>query len=372
MEAMAALWFFALGGTIGSFLNVVAYRMPRGESVVLQRSHCPRCGTQILGRDKVPIFGWLLLGGQCRACQAPISVRYPAVEAMTAALFLWLYFVELISGGANIPVRQPNSYHGVVWIIFYTKWDLIRLYLYHSFVLSALITCVLLDVDRQRATTRAKCCAALTLFVPPLIWPDLLPVPVVGNASEWLPMAWLCTGFSCLVGGLVGAALGRLTAWGIEGAASPARMTSTRPVQLTGGLAIVGMALGWQAAIAVMLFALFLRLTCAAVASWRRCFTSLTAALLAAFVLHHTVWRWTFEYGSPWWPSTRTSTSGWVALGTAYIALVLANRRIGCLSIAQTLEARQIEDTKSNEPKNTDPLYTSDATRPEVSQTLNG
>ena len=110
MVALTALWFFTLGATIGSFLNVVAYRLPRGESVVFRRSRCPACGTQIKGRDNIPIFGWLLLGGRCRACQAPISTRYPLVESVAAGLFLLLYFVELISGGDNIPVRQPNLY----------------------------------------------------------------------------------------------------------------------------------------------------------------------------------------------------------------------------------------------------------------------
>ncbi|MBA2117686.1 prepilin peptidase [Bremerella alba] len=80
MEGVSALWFFALGATIGSFLNVVAYRLPRGESVVFQRSHCPQCHTQILGRDNVPIFGWVMLGGRCRNCQSKISARYPIVE----------------------------------------------------------------------------------------------------------------------------------------------------------------------------------------------------------------------------------------------------------------------------------------------------
>ena len=75
------------GLLIGSFLNVVVWRVPRGESVVHPPSACPRCGASIQPRDNVPVVSWVLLRGRCRACAAPISVRYPLVEAVTALLF---------------------------------------------------------------------------------------------------------------------------------------------------------------------------------------------------------------------------------------------------------------------------------------------
>lgn len=76
-----------LGMLIGSFLNVVVHRVPRGESVVSPPSACPACRSLIRPRDKVPVAGWLLLKGRCRDCNEPISARYPAVEAATAVLF---------------------------------------------------------------------------------------------------------------------------------------------------------------------------------------------------------------------------------------------------------------------------------------------
>ena len=76
----------AFGATIGSFLNVVAYRLPRRESLVRPGSHCPGCGVAIKAYDNVPVLGWLWLRGRCRSCRAPISPRYPLVEALTAAL----------------------------------------------------------------------------------------------------------------------------------------------------------------------------------------------------------------------------------------------------------------------------------------------
>jgi len=78
----------ALGGLIiGSFLNVVAHRLPRGESLASPPSRCPGCGTPIRPYDNIPVLSWLLLRGRCRACGEPISARYPLVEAATGALF---------------------------------------------------------------------------------------------------------------------------------------------------------------------------------------------------------------------------------------------------------------------------------------------
>jgi leader peptidase (prepilin peptidase)/N-methyltransferase len=76
-----------LGLLVGSFLNVVVYRLPRGESVVTPRSRCPGCGTPVRSRDNVPVLSWLLLRGRCRDCGEPIAARYPAIEALTGIVF---------------------------------------------------------------------------------------------------------------------------------------------------------------------------------------------------------------------------------------------------------------------------------------------
>src|SRR5947209_19425504 len=75
------------GLVVGSFLNVVIYRVPRKESVVRPRSRCPNCGTQLAERDNIPVVSWLLLHGRCRTCRAPISARYPVIELLTAVVF---------------------------------------------------------------------------------------------------------------------------------------------------------------------------------------------------------------------------------------------------------------------------------------------
>jgi leader peptidase (prepilin peptidase)/N-methyltransferase len=86
-RAGACAFLFLFGLLIGSFLTVVAHRVPRGESVVGGRSHCPSCGAQIAAYDNVPVVSWLLLRGRARCCATPISSRYPLTELATGALF---------------------------------------------------------------------------------------------------------------------------------------------------------------------------------------------------------------------------------------------------------------------------------------------
>jgi leader peptidase (prepilin peptidase)/N-methyltransferase len=101
---VGALLATILGAVVGSFLNVVAHRVPRGESVSKPRSRCPSCGTQIRAIDNVPVLSWLALRGRCRGCAAPISVRYPLVEAGTAALCAIVVLVHGVSADALIGI----------------------------------------------------------------------------------------------------------------------------------------------------------------------------------------------------------------------------------------------------------------------------
>src|SRR4029077_2893641 len=82
-----ALVAFPFGLVVGSFLTVVADRVPKKESIVSPRSRCPHCGAEIRNRDNVPVLSWLALRGRCRSCGARVSARYPLLEAGTAASF---------------------------------------------------------------------------------------------------------------------------------------------------------------------------------------------------------------------------------------------------------------------------------------------
>lgn len=85
---------FIYGIVIGSFLNVCIYRIPRGESIAKERSHCMTCGYQLRWYDLVPLFSWLALGGKCRKCKAPISPQYPIIEGVNGVIYLVIMAVN--------------------------------------------------------------------------------------------------------------------------------------------------------------------------------------------------------------------------------------------------------------------------------------
>ncbi|HEY2478124.1 MAG TPA: prepilin peptidase [Solirubrobacterales bacterium] len=108
--AAAAVLAFVGGLLAGSFVTVVAHRVPRGESIVGPRSRCPFCGVQIAAYDNVPVLSWLVLRGRARCCGARISARYPLTELAVAALYattvlvLWDDWTEVVEGLIFIPV----------------------------------------------------------------------------------------------------------------------------------------------------------------------------------------------------------------------------------------------------------------------------
>jgi leader peptidase (prepilin peptidase)/N-methyltransferase len=112
-----------IGLLIGSFLNVVAYRVPAGISVLRPPSSCPSCKHEIRPRDNVPVIGWILLRGRCRDCGAPISVRYPLVEAATAGLFAATAAIV----GASWTLPAYLWFVGITVVLVLTDLDLKRI-----------------------------------------------------------------------------------------------------------------------------------------------------------------------------------------------------------------------------------------------------
>ena len=130
------IWFvtvFAYGCCIGSFLNVVVYRMPRDKSLMWPPSACPACSRHIHFYDNVPLISWLILGRKCRFCKAPVSSRYFVIELLTAVIFLgvfiWYFSVDLREG---MPVFVRGG-----WLV----------YLLHIIMLSAFIAASAIDLE---------------------------------------------------------------------------------------------------------------------------------------------------------------------------------------------------------------------------------
>lgn len=175
LDFVTALWLAFIGGCLGSFINVVAYRMPRGMSVVWKPSHCPQCGHAIRARDNVPVLGWLMLRGRCRDCGQAISPRYAVVEAALAGAFFALAYFELFSGGANLPGRPPAEFTGALHTVWYPDWSIIRAYAYHGTLLSLLLAMALIDQDRQRIPWNIVIAATAIVAVGSWQWWDLYP-----------------------------------------------------------------------------------------------------------------------------------------------------------------------------------------------------
>jgi leader peptidase (prepilin peptidase)/N-methyltransferase len=153
LPAGAAL---VLGLLIGSFLNVVAWRLPRGESLVRPRSKCPACGVQLGALDNVPLLSWLVLRGRCRRCGDPISARYPIVEAATAALYV---AVVLAADGTR------ELFLGLLLVTF-------------------LVPIALIDLDHRRIPNVLTGPAALAALVAiALLEPAFLPEALIAGAA---------------------------------------------------------------------------------------------------------------------------------------------------------------------------------------------
>jgi leader peptidase (prepilin peptidase)/N-methyltransferase len=274
--AIVVIWMAAIGACIGSFLNVVVYRMPAGKSIVHPGSHCPACGHPIRGYDNVPVVSWLVLGGRCRDCRAPISVRYPLVEATVALVFAVICRVEILTGGQNLPgpaLAAPELAGGASWIMG----------AYHLCLLCTLLCVALIHWDRKPAPLLLTGPILLIGLAAPTGFPLLKPIVATGRLaadSGAGPVAVLATG---LAGGAAGLLFG-LLAWPSAGRACAGGID---PVGSIFAVTMVGSFLGWQA---IMVIA------CVA--------TALHTAI--GWLLHALRSRW----GVPWsaWLATTTWT----------------------------------------------------------------
>ena len=167
--AVAAVLAGILGAVIGSFLNVVAYRLPRGESLSHPPSHCPNCGAPVKPYDNIPVLSWLLLRGRCRSCKEPISPRYPIVEAGTGLLCA---LVVIVKG------PEAEAIIGIVLVLILVPCTLIDLdtqtipnkITYPGFVLGLILVAVL-DTDSLVESLIASAAADGFLFLAWFFYP---------------------------------------------------------------------------------------------------------------------------------------------------------------------------------------------------------
>jgi uncharacterized protein (TIGR00730 family) len=237
--ALLLVWLFGVGASVGSFLNVVAYRLPLRMNLVRPSSHCPYCGRTIRMYDNLPAVGWFLLGGKCRDCRAPISFRYPLVEILVGAAFVLVAVADVFLVDAG----SANAIPGTRQVL--TTWEQGPLwvqYSLHALLVSTLIAAALIDYDGHRTSWRLFLPVLLAGLIVPLVWPEVRRWPAVPGLNLGGPLAGLMDGSLGLAAGvLAGAIVG--SAFRL---ASPARMWPPfAPVLL---LASVGVVMGWQCA----------------------------------------------------------------------------------------------------------------------------
>jgi leader peptidase (prepilin peptidase) / N-methyltransferase len=223
---------FIVGTVIGSFLNVCIYRIPWQKSVIWPGSHCPHCFGPIASRDNIPILGWLVLRGECRACGVPISARYPLVEALVGVLFLGLYFVDVI--------HAPRG-----------AWNQIPLLIvprvaYHAVLVSLLVAATFIDYDLFIIPDEITVTGMILGIGLGTILPQIRPDP--STAITQTQGLWMG-----VLGLLVGAGL-------TEGVRRTASALLRREAMGFGDvtlMAMIGAFLGWQAAVLTFFLAPF-------------------------------------------------------------------------------------------------------------------
>jgi len=141
MDVFWIITVFLFGACVGSFLNVVIYRLPRGQSIAFPGSHCPGCGRSIRWYDNIPLLSWLALRGRCRFCKNPISPRYIIIEAVTALLAVGLYVayfmlhVRELGGDLSDDLPPVTLFHA--WPMFIA----------HAGLLCGLLACSVVDIE---------------------------------------------------------------------------------------------------------------------------------------------------------------------------------------------------------------------------------
>jgi leader peptidase (prepilin peptidase)/N-methyltransferase len=204
-----------LGLLIGSFLNVVIWRVPRKESVVAPRSKCPGCDTPIAPRDNIPVLSWLALHGKCRQCGERISMRYPLVELATAALFVaigarfsdsWALPAYLVFGAALLAISVIDLEHYIIpnRIVYPVGFALVPLFAFAALAGG--------DWDAFLRALLGGAVAFSVLFVIHIISPrgmgfgDVRLCFLLGTALGWL--GWQHVMFGIFAGFLYGAVIG--------------------------------------------------------------------------------------------------------------------------------------------------------------------
>jgi len=248
----AVAYFFYVGATLGSFLNVVAYRLPRGQTL-LGSSACPGCNTRIKIYHNQPIFGWIWLGGRCCNCNINISIRYFVIECLAAAVIGSIAFVEIYCDGINLIEKPRLNILVFERVILNPPWVLLSYFLVHTCLLTILMTAALIRFQKDTVPSKLYLFGIIAATLLTIIWPISIAFDIQGNASSLNPT--VITNLStAMVGALVGLIAGSLFV--------PTMVTQkvTAPRSHNYAFILIGFVLGWQSILLVTLLCSLLHL----------------------------------------------------------------------------------------------------------------
>jgi len=239
-SGLLLLWLFAMGACVGSFLNVVIYRLPIGMNLVHPPSRCPRCLHPLRLRDNIPILGWLLLRGRCRDCSLPISIRYPLIELLVALLFLVVALSEVFAGAPGGAYLSPPSEPGRAALTSFAPAPLWLTYTLHVLLLTTLVASAAMEVDGSRIPRNLFAPVVFATIVISGFYPEIHRLPW---RQDWMLLDWrdgLLDSFSGLAAGtLMGLAIAE--SWWVAG-----EMRSWPRFSPVAMFAAIGVVFGWQ------------------------------------------------------------------------------------------------------------------------------
>jgi leader peptidase (prepilin peptidase) / N-methyltransferase len=251
LDAVFATWFVAVGSSIGSFLNVVAFRLPLGRHVG-GHSGCFYCQTPIRSTDNVPVLAWIKLRGRCRTCRLPISIQYPLVELCVGLVFLCVYVMEISSSGSNLPSSGNYANSGSLLRMNLTS-ELITRALTFLAVTSGLIAAALIAVRRQAVPLKLFAWSLTPWAIALLLRPDLVIVrwrsaEILGNVDARLDAF---TTMLCGIGTAIAVArvIAPILYPGFDRTLISSDRSTQQTRQLLAGMAVAGATVGWQAVV---------------------------------------------------------------------------------------------------------------------------
>ena len=306
MRVFVAGWVFFFGSCFASFLNVVAWRVPRGRGIN-GSSHCPHCDVQLSMRDNIPVLGWLRNRGRCRTCKTPITVRYLVVEIALGLVTLGLVALGVFWGGVNLPAGIGHDFRFAMLHNTVTdpEYSLIGIAGFQLILVFGLFTAVVVRSEGLAVPVSVVGVVGAFGVVFAGLWPRAIAVDYLGNTGQLVSFAtswWLTLGFGALAGLVVGFALDRMV-WfngpycSEDQVENPGGSVEVAEVKRSvwsiadgvASLPLVGLFLGWQAVVSVVVL-LVLMLPFRMLVGCRAC-VSLQAQVFLATLVQLSCWR---------------------------------------------------------------------------------